>query len=230
MCGRFTLRKDTDALAAHFAAEAPPAGARPAAPRYNIAPTQAIPVVRAGAATGRPELVWMRWGLDPPWASTPGGAPPLINARAETLAAKPAFRDSFRARRCLVPADGFYEWQKLDRAKQPWFIHFPDDRLFAFAGIWRPGRGADGAPRDCCAIITTAPVPALARLHDRMPAIQRPGDYAAWLDPSLSDPAALSPLLAPGRTLAAAAELHLYPVRATVNYAENDSPACIAAA
>ena len=129
MCGRFTLRKDSDALAAHFEVE----DVHPIPSRYNIAPTQAIPVIRVNLATGRRELVTMRWGLSPPWAEP--GALRLINARAETLAAKPAFRDALRRRRCLIPADGFYEWQKLEKSKQPWFIHRKDDRLFAFASL-----------------------------------------------------------------------------------------------
>ncbi|MGH3182533.1 MAG: SOS response-associated peptidase, partial [Streptosporangiaceae bacterium] len=116
MCGRFTLRKDSDALAAHFEVE----DVHPLGPRYNIAPSQQIPVVRVNPASGRRELAMQRWGLDPPWSPGRGPARMLINARAETLAARPTFREAFRRRRCLIPADGFYEWEKLERSKQPW--------------------------------------------------------------------------------------------------------------
>ncbi|MGH9543177.1 MAG: SOS response-associated peptidase [Terriglobales bacterium] len=222
MCGRFTLRKDSDALAAHFEVE----DVHPIPSRYNIAPTQAIPVIRVNLATGRRELAMMRWGLSPPWAEP--GAMRLINARAETLAAKPAFRDALRRRRCLIPADGFYEWQKLEKSKQPWFIHRKDDRLFAFAGLWERGNGAQDEPAEACTIITTVPIPALARLHDRMPAIPSPEDYPLWLDPKVNDPAAVSRLLAPPAAETADA-LEMYPVRKTVNWADKDSPECIEA-
>ena len=216
MCGRFTLRSDSNALGQHFEMELDEVHFPP--PRYNIAPTQTIPVIRINPATGRRELTMQRWGLAPPWipqepaqaAGTP--LPALFNARAETLAAKPAFREAFRARRCLIPADGFYEWQAIGRTKQPWHIHRKDHGLFAFAGLWEGGT---------CTIITTAPTPMMAKLHSRMPAIPGPEAYAAWLDPDASEPQALAPLLA-----GCGVELEMYPVSTLVNRASCDEPGC----
>ncbi|MGH9476828.1 MAG: SOS response-associated peptidase [Terriglobales bacterium] len=211
MCGRFTLRSDGNALAQHFELEGGLAGAPPQA-RYNIAPTQAIAVVRLDPASGKREMVMTRWGLVPHWAKDRQPLPTLFNARAETLASKPAFRDAFRARRCLIPADGFYEWQAVGKAKQPWFVHQPDDGLFAFAGLWEG---------ESCTIITRAPTPQMTALHDRMPAIPARTDYAAWLDPERTRPEDLLPLLA------SPPELELYPVRPLVNRATADGAECV---
>lgn len=226
MCGRFTLRKDSDALAGHFEVE----DAHPIPPRYNIAPSQQIPVVRINPATGRHEMVMQRWGLDPPWAKGNGPDKLLINARAETLASRPAFRSAFLHRRCLIPADGFYEWQKLEKSKQPWFIRMKSDALFAFAGLWEPASESAEAPIPACTIITTPPLPMHSRIHDRMPAILQPNDYGVWLDAQISAPALLSPLLQANRAFRSGEELEMYRVRAPVNRAENDTPDCIAAA
>jgi putative SOS response-associated peptidase YedK len=212
MCGRFTLRSDANALAQHFGLDESALAAGFPPPRYNIAPTQAIPVVRLDAASGRRELVVQRWGLVPHWAKDKQPLPALFNARAETLGAKPAFREAFRARRCLIPADGFYEWKAVGKSKQPWYIHMPDGGLFAFAGLWEG---------DTCTIITRAPTPALAPLHDRMPAIPAPAAYAAWLDPARTRPEELLPLLE------SAPELELYPVSPLVNRAAADTPQCV---
>ncbi|MGH9412385.1 MAG: SOS response-associated peptidase [Terriglobales bacterium] len=214
MCGRFTLRSDGNALAQHFELDAALASALPP-PRFNIAPTQAIPVVRRNPDSGRREIILQRWGLVPHWAKDRKPLPVLFNARAETLAAKPAFREALRARRCLIPADGFYEWKALGNSKQPWFVHRPDDGLFAFAGLWEG---------ETCTIITRAPTPALATLHDRMPAIPTPANYAAWLDPARGRAEDLLPLLDTPPDLA------LYPVRPLVNRAASDGPGCIAPA
>ncbi|MGH9468339.1 MAG: SOS response-associated peptidase [Terriglobales bacterium] len=211
MCGRFTLRSDGNALAQHFGLEAEAAAALPA-PRFNIAPTQAIPVIRYNPASGRRELVLQRWGLIPAWAREGQPLLALFNARVETLGAKPAFRNAFRLRRCLIPADGFYEWKAVGKAKQPWFVHRPGHALFAFAGI------SEG---ESCSIITRPPTPALAALHNRMPAVPAPEDYGAWLDPARQRPEELLPLLE------APPEFELYPVSPLVNRAAADSPECV---
>jgi len=215
MCGRFTLRTDSNALAQHFALDPEEVAAHFPPPRYNIAPTQPIPIVRLHPESGRRELVMARWGLVPHWAKAGAPLPALFNARAETLASKPAFRDAFRLRRCLIPADGFYEWKAMGKAKQPWYVHRADGGLFAFAGLWEG---------ESCTIITTAPTLQLAALHDRMPAMPPPERYAAWLDPAPLAPGERLALLAPGNGL------ELYPVRPLVNRAAYDGPDCVAPA
>lgn len=226
MCGRFTLRADGDALRAHFRLDRGAASGAEARPRYNIAPTQAIAVVRWNAAAQRRELVTQRWGLVPRWAAQapPGAARPTgyINARAETLATKPAFREAFRQRRCLIPADGFYEWAPNGPRRQPWFIHRGDDGLFAFAGLWEEAATGGEAALASCTIITRAPLAALAALHDRMPAILAPADYATWLDPGVTDPEQLGAALS-----ARALGLEIYPVTEQVNRPGSDGPECL---
>jgi putative SOS response-associated peptidase YedK len=175
MCGRFTLRTPSHKLIEQFGLET----AKPSepwdaiVPRYNIAPSQTILAVRPSPA-GR-ELVTMKWGFVPAWAPDPKGA--MINARSETAAAKPTFRDAFRKRRCLIPADGFYEWKKTGRRKEPYHIRVTDGGLFAFAGLWESWQG-----QDTCTILTTTANPLVAPLHDRMPVILDPEDYSRWLD------------------------------------------------
>jgi putative SOS response-associated peptidase YedK len=206
-------------------------------PRYNIAPTQDVAVVRVDAQ-GERELAVVRWGLVPPWTKSPGSGPPLVNARAESVADKPAFRAAMRRRRCLVPADGFYEWQQAPgqskRArKQPYFIHRADDGVFALAGLWEtwtaPGldKAGGGGPQpalESCTIVTTSANKALASLHDRMPVVVAPGDYGLWLDPDVDDPATIAHLLAAGGE----EELIAEPVGTHVNRVANDDPQCIA--
>jgi putative SOS response-associated peptidase YedK len=234
MCGRFTLRTPLSVLIAHFDLDA---GADRQLtlfePRYNIAPTQEVMVVRADSRSGRRSAAMLRWGLIPSWTKELVSGPPMINARAETLADKPAFRTAFRSRRCLIPADGFYEWQKPSdggRAKkQPYYVHLPDHTPFAFAGLWETWKfkpSADEPPLaiDSCTIVTTAANQTLCSVHDRMPVIVAPGDYAAWLDPSLQDPAALRRLLEPCSN----DELVVEPVGTHVNRVANDDPQCIA--
>jgi putative SOS response-associated peptidase YedK len=220
MCGRFTLATSGEQLATQFAlAEAPQL-----APRYNIAPTQPIAVVRA--TDGGRELVLLRWGLVPVWANDPSIGSRMINARAETAAVKPAFRTAMRRRRCLIPADGFYEWQTLPSGKQPFYFHRGDGAPFAFAGLWEHWNSPDGTPLESCTILTTAANELLRPIHDRMPVIIDPADYARWLDPGLHDPAALEDLLAPHDDAAMAA----HPVSRAVNRVANDGPALIAPA
>lgn len=230
MCGRFTLRTPMTVLLEHFQVGLD--SARQLAlfePRYNIAPTQEILAVRAEPKTGEREAALLRWGLIPSWSKEPQGGPPMINARGESLAEKPSFRTAYRQRRCLIPADGFYEWQKSPSSskKQPYFIHYRDDRPFAFAGLWEAWRAKsaeqDGPTIESCTIVTTSATPVLAELHDRMPVILEPGDYALWLDPKVQDPTALAPLVAPNDDEAIIAE----PVTTHVNRVANDDPRCV---
>jgi putative SOS response-associated peptidase YedK len=153
-------------------------------PRYNIAPTQPVAAVRL-AEDGRRAFVLLRWGLIPSWAREPGVGHSLINGRSETVAEKPAFRAAFKARRCLIPASGFYEWQATgEKHKQPFHIRMRDGKPFAFAGLWERWHGESGSePVETCAILTTAANAVVRPVHQRMPVIVAPGDFAAWLDP-----------------------------------------------
>jgi putative SOS response-associated peptidase YedK len=222
MCGRFTLRTTYTLLADALG----PLDIRPDLPQlplFNVAPTQTIPVVRDAAGHGRRELVGVRWGLVPSWSRELKG-PPLINARCETAADKPAFRTAMKGRRCLVPADGFYEWQAgAGKTKTPHFIHRRDDRPFAFAGLWERWHDDAGHALDSCTILTTGPNALMSRIHDRMPVILDPADYAAWLDPKT--PAAdIAALLRP----APAEPMEAYPVSTLVNSPKNQGPELVA--
>lgn len=193
--------------------------------RFNIAPTQSVLAVRRpegkAAEAASPEAVWLRWGLVPFWSEGPSGKP-LINARSETAATLPAFRAAFRERRCLIPADGFFEWQTMGQKKQPYFIHRPDDSPLAFAGLWERWHG-DGQILDSCTILTTRANAVLRPLHDRMPVILSGPARERWLarDASVD---ALQTLLEP-----AADELLVrYEVGPQVNSSRNDEPACVA--
>lgn len=221
MCGRFSLGLSAATLASHFNAQAILAWS----PRYNLAPSQQVPTVVQPAA-GLRELCGMRWGLIPSWAKDPTIGSRLINARAETVGEKPAFRAAFRERRCLIPADGFYEWAGAGRRKQPWCIRRSDGAPFAFAGLWERWSPPAGEPVDTCTILTTTPNALMAPIHHRMPAILDPQAYAPWLDPDLRDPGRLLPLLGP----APSEELTAYRVSLLVNRPSNDSPACLAPA
>ena len=219
MCGRFTLFASPETIQAEFVLAEPPANL---APRYNIAPTQAVAVIANHDAERRLEL--FQWGLIPSWARDPSIGSRMINARAETLAEKPSFRTALRKRRCLILADGFYEWRKDNGGKTPFFIHLASRRPFALAGLWEVWQTPDGSALPTCTIITTGPNSLIAALHDRMPVILPPAAYAAWLDPAPLAPTDLAPLL----VSYPAGEMALYPVSRTVNAPANDSPACIA--
>lgn len=177
MCGRFALTQPNDAMARLFAAA--PANDLPTPPAYNICPTQRIHTVTT-APEGR-RLGAMRWGFIPHWYTAPGDGPLLINARAETIARKPAFRSACRERRCLIPASGFYEWTKdADGRRLPWYITSADDSLLAFAGVYQEwGQGEDRLTT--CAIVTCAANAPMQRLHHRMPVILAQGDWPLWL-------------------------------------------------
>lgn len=218
MCGRFSLGVSTDDLREEFGIVE---GSLDWAPRYNIAPTQDVAVVVAGERG--PRLGVLRWGLVPHWADDPAIGNRLINARAESVADKPSFRDAFRTRRCLILADGFYEWQRTGKgnAKVPVYIRLPDGRPFAFAGLWERWRPRHGDPLHTCAIITTDAAPSIRSIHNRMPVILRPDERQQWIDPHAA-PETLLGLLHPY-----AGVLDAYPVSPVVNSPENDGPECV---
>ena len=219
MCGRFSLGTPATTLAGQFNLFEIPAWA----PRYNIAPTQQAPTaVRAASQLAR-QFKMHRWGLIPPWAKDPGIGSQLINARAETVAAKPAFRKAFRERRCLILADGFFEWQRRGRHKQPFHIRMRDGRPFAFAVLWEYWEGPEGPAIDSCTILTTTANELVGTLHDRMPVILAPQDYNLWLDPAIQKVERLESLLRPYPS----EEMTAYPVSTRVNNPANDSPECV---
>jgi putative SOS response-associated peptidase YedK len=221
MCGRFTLRTPLGLLVEQFLAE--PAPALQLALRYNVAPTQHVPVVRLDA--GRRQLTTMHWGLIPSWAKDPKVGYSTINARADTLAAKPAFRTAFKKRRCLVLADGYYEWLREGKQKLPYLYEVDGGRPFAFAGLWEQwwGENREGPPLESCTIVTTSANELARNVHDRMPVILDEADQAAWLDPQQQDAAALAHLFDPFP----ADRMTIRPVSVYVNNARNEGPQCL---
>jgi putative SOS response-associated peptidase YedK len=220
MCGRFTLRAPASVVAEQFALF----DVAPFQPRFNVAPTQPVAVVRRMAVEEpQRELAWLRWGLIPSWAADPAIGGRMINARAETAAQKPAFRTALRRRRCLVVADGFYEWQKAGPRKQPYFVRLRDDRPFGFAGLWESWEGPDHAAIESCTILTTEANELVRPIHDRMPVIVAPADYERWLDPGVQGAEAVRPLLRPYPSEAMTA----YPVGPRVNSPAHDDPECV---
>jgi len=221
VCGRYTLASAPEVLAEQFGLAEAPSGL---APRYNIAPGQTVAAVRAGAGDAR-VLDSLHWGLIPAWAKDPTIGRRLINARVETLAVKPAFRDALRHRRCLLPADGFYEWQRRDGVKQPHWIARADRRPFGLAGLWERWRDAQGEIVESCTIVTTQAGPVLRDVHERMPLIVPAEHYARWLDPGRADARALLALLGAGDWR----ELQAQPVSLAVNNPRRDEPNLIQA-
>jgi putative SOS response-associated peptidase YedK len=241
MCGRFTLRAPASVVAEQFALFELP----PFTPRFNIAPSQPVPVVRLAPGKGDShllceapfgpfrqdvavtfsgrELVWLRWGLIPSWAKDPAIGNRLINARAETAAEKPAFRAALRRRRCLVAADGFYEWQRTGKRKQPYFIRMRDDRPFAFAGLWESWEGPDCSQIESCTLLTTEANELMRPIHDRMPVILPAQHYEQWLDRTVEKPEQLLPLF----RAYPAGEMTAEPVSTFVNSPANEGPECI---
>ena len=221
MCGRFTLKTNTKKLAEAFSGlinEAPAA----AEPRYNISPSQPVAVI---ANNGHNKIEYFQWGLIPSWAKDPSIGNRMINARAETLAEKSSFRTAYRRRRCLVLADGFYEWRKNpDKTKTPLYISLASESPFAFAGLWEWWHGGDGSEILSCTIITTTPNSLMASIHDRMPVILPAEAYSQWLDPAEQTPDQLDPLLKPYP----AEWMKAYPVSTLVNNPRNDLPECVA--
>jgi putative SOS response-associated peptidase YedK len=223
MCGRYTLSTPTDEIAALF--DLSTQLDLPALPeRYNVAPTQEAAVVRVVAPGTPRRLDLLRWGLVPYWADDLSIGNRMINARSESVADKPAFRRSFRRQRCLVATDGFYEWKKEGKLKQPYHIRRKDRHPFAFAGLWERWKNPEGNLLDTFTILTTSANDLLRPLHDRMPVIVDRRDFALWLDPEVTDPAVLQPLLAP----APPDEMETVPVSRTVNSPAYDGPGCIA--
>jgi putative SOS response-associated peptidase YedK len=216
MCGRYTLASPTERLAEEFGVDA---ASIELAPNYNVAPTQQVAAVLDEGGQRRLEV--LRWGLIPPWADDPGIGSRMINARSETAPGKPSFRRAFRERRCLIPADGFYEWQRTNGAKQPYYIHMEDGRPFAFAGLWESWSKGEGEIRTCT-ILTTGANALVGEVHDRMPVILAHDTYDVWLDPA-SERDELTGLLAPYPE----DEMETYPVSRFVNSPSNNDPRCI---
>ncbi len=218
MCGRYSLSTPADLVAEIFDLEAAPQ----LAPRYNIAPTQEAPIVRASADGGR-VLRSARWGLVPAWAKEVSIGQRTINARSESVAETRSFRDSFRHRRCLVPADGFYEWQARAGGKQPFHLTLADGSPFAFAGLYDLWRRAEQEWLESFTILTTRPNPLVAPIHDRMPVILPRAAHRLWLDPAVDDPDRLRPLLEPYP----AEEMLATAVGRFVNSPHNEGPRCV---
>jgi putative SOS response-associated peptidase YedK len=207
MCGRFTQRADSKKIAKEFkVAEVPAVEAR-----YNIAPTQDVLAVREGG-DGR-EATYLKWGLVPSWAKDTSMGARLINARSETVTEKPAFRQAFTQRRCVIPSDGFYEWQRTGGRKQPFFFRMRDERPFGFAGLWERWEGEGGEVINSCAILTTQANEVLRPVHDRMPVILHPDDYELWLGGSARELGLVKEVLRPYP----AEEMVGYPVGSGVN-------------
>ena len=219
MCGRFTLTAPSDAVRDAFGLAAAPA----LEPRFNIAPGQDVATLVVDGEGCR-ALALRRWGLVPYWAKDPKMGSRLVNARAETAAEKPAYRDAFRRRRCLVPADGFYEWAAAGQGgRQPWHISRRDAGCFAIAGLFERWRPPEGGWLETCVLLTTAAPGRLASIHDRMPVILPPAGWPLWLDPAVNEASALAPLLRPSP----AEDFELRQVSRRVNDTRHDDPRCL---
>jgi len=219
MCGRYRLSRRKQIIEEHFDSADWQDDWNP---RYNIAPTQPIPVIRQNPKEPVRELSLMRWGLVPSWAKDASGAAGMINARSETASTKPAFRDPLKFRRCLIPADGFYEWMRTGKAKQPYCVEVNGGELFAFAGLWDRWKDARGNWVKTCSILTTTPNVVAGKVHDRMPVILDPDGYDVWLDPGMQNVAAISELLMPYD----AKSMRSYPVSTRINHVANDDADC----
>ena len=225
MCGRFALNTPPKYLAEQFRLDE----IADLSPRYNIAPTQDVAVVLAAPESKARKLVLMKWGLIPRWAKDTAMASKMINARAETAHEKPTFKPALKHRRCLIPADGFYEWKKNGGGKQPFFIRLKEEKPFAFAGLWDRWEGQIGDEEstiESCTILTTSANDLMKPLHDRMPVILDPRDYDLWLDPAVEDADKVRPLLVPYPP----ALMTSFPVSTHVNSPRYDDPLCIAPA
>jgi putative SOS response-associated peptidase YedK len=219
MCGRYRLSRRKQIIEEHFDSVS---GEEDWTPRYNIAPTQSIPVIRQNPKEPVRQLSLMKWGLIPHWSKDGSGVAGIINARSETAAAKPAFRDALKSRRCLVPADGFYEWMRMAKAKQPYCFEVNEGELFAFAGLWDRWKDPSGNWVKTCSILTTTPNSVTSAVHDRMPVILDPDSYDMWLDPGMRDVASASDLLKPFN----ARRMRCYPVSTRINQVANDDEEC----
>ena len=218
MCGRYRLSRRKQIIEEYFDSNSEE---QEWSPRYNIAPTQPVPVIRQNPKNPIRELSLLRWGLIPSWAKESSISAKMINARSETAATNPAFRDALKFRRCLLPADGFYEWQRTGKTNQPYCFEIGEGELFAFAGIW--DRWKDGGTTvETCSILTTTPNVVTSAIHDRMPVILDRDSYDLWLDPGMRDVTAASELLKPYD----ARQMRCYPVSTRINRVANDDEGC----
>lgn len=217
MCGRYTLKTPIDVLVEHFGIEEYPTSLIPS---YNIAPTQEVAAVVEEDEQRKLEA--FRWGLIPSWAKDPAIGNKMINARAETVSEKPSFRSAFKRRRCLIVADGFYEWQKMDNGKQPYHFKMRDSSPFAFAGLWETW-DKEGEEIRSCSIITTEANDLMSEIHHRMPVILPPENYGTWLDPGFEEKEALMDLLRPYPSDG----MEAYPVSRRVNRPSNNEPGVV---
>jgi putative SOS response-associated peptidase YedK len=221
VCGRFTLNTSPPSIAEHFGLDTTP----DLGPRFNVAPGQDLATVSVSGEERRSVLSSRRWGLVPTWAKDRKIGNRLINARAETVAEKPSFRSALRRRRCLVPADGFYEWAGTKGSKQPYFIGLEGRALFGFAGLWERWTDPEGEMLESCTLLTTNATEHLSALHARMPVIVDPVDYELWMDPDVNEPDLVSPVI--DRNLGGA--LDFYPISEYVNDVRHDDPRCLEA-
>jgi len=219
MCGRYRLSRRKQIIEEYFDATPWDDDWRP---RYNIAPTQPVPVIRQHPKEPVRQISSMLWGLIPHWAKDASGTASTINARSETAATKPAFRDPLKLRRCLIPADGFYEWKKMPSSKQPYCFEVNDGQLFAFAGLWDGWKDANGNWVRTCSILTTMPNAMTSAIHDRMPVILNPDSYDLWLDPGMTNVQVVSELLKPFDP----ESMRCYPVSTRINHVANDDEDC----
>jgi putative SOS response-associated peptidase YedK len=219
MCGRFTLTRLEHKLADVFDIQDVPEWQA----QFNVAPTQTVITVLHHSEHNR-VFELLHWGLIPSWSKDPSIASKLINARSETVAEKPSFRSAFKKRRCLIIADGFYEWQRTEGKKQPFYFQVQGKQPFGFAGLWEEWHSSEGEQINTCTILTTSANSLMAPVHDRMPVILKPEDYNLWLDPQVQDSRKVQPLLQPFPAEAMTA----YPVSTIVNSPKNNKPECIA--
>jgi putative SOS response-associated peptidase YedK len=219
VCGRYRLSRRKQIIEEQF--DCDPWG-DDWSPRHNIAPTQQIPVVRQHPKQRVRQLSLMKWGLIPHWAKDPSIATSTINAKSETAATKPAFRDALRLRRCLIPADSFYEWSRTAKGKQPYCFEVNDRELFAFAGLWDGWKDSGEQWVKTCSILTTTPNAVTSAVHDRMPVILDPDSYELWLDPGVTNVQIISELLKP----CDARQMRCYPVSTRINHVANDDEQC----
>jgi putative SOS response-associated peptidase YedK len=219
MCGRYRLSRRKQIIEEHF-------DCNPWddnwSPRFNIAPTQPVPVIRQNPKQPIRQLSLMKWGLIPHWAKDPSIAAGTINAKSETAVTKPAFRDPLQFRRCLIPADGFYEWNRTAAGKQPYCFEVNEGKLFAFAGLWDGWKDSSGKWVKTCSILTTTPNAVTSAIHDKMPVILEPESYDLWLDPGMTNVQVVSELLKPYDAKA----MGCYPVSTRINHVANDDEEC----
>jgi len=219
MCGRYRLSRRKQIIEEYFDCDS---WDDAWSPRYNIAPTQPIPVIRQHPKDPVRQISLMKWGLIPHWSKDPSIAMDTINAKSETAATKPAFRDPLKFRRCLIPADGFYEWKRNGASKQPFCFEVNEGELFAFAGLWDGWKQPNGDWLRTCSILTTIPNAVTSAIHDRMPVILHPDSYDLWLDPGVTEVQVVSELLKPYE----ARLMRSYPVSTRVNNVANDDEEC----